>query len=118
MQLAYPINLGRQGLIETATPADHLNQMIEQVLFTKPGERVNRPDFGCALQTLVFDDANAELIAVTQSVVQGSLQKWLGDIIQVERVQVAVQESMVSIAVQYVSLRTKERKVARYQRHG
>ena len=64
--------------------------MIEQVLFTNPGERVNRPDFGCGLQRMVFMPNSQPLAAATQVLVKSALQKWLEKEIQVEKVDVDI----------------------------
>ena len=69
------------------TSDDHIRDLIEQVLFTAPGERVNRPNFGSGLLQLVFAPNSDELAAATQFLVQGALQQWLGDLIQVEGVE-------------------------------
>ena len=88
MHLAYPFHIDGRGRSAEATSDEHSRQMIEQVLFTVPGERVNRPDFGTGLQQLVFGPSSPELAAATEFTVQGALQKWLEDVIQVEEVQV------------------------------
>ena len=51
-----------------------------------PGERVNRPDFGCGLLQLVFAPNSVELAATLQALVQGALQQWLGSLIRVNEV--------------------------------
>jgi phage baseplate assembly protein W len=92
--------------------------MIEQVLFTSPGERVNRPTFGCGLNHLVFDPNSDELAAATQYLVHGALQQWLGDLIQVEDVLVENEDSALHVAVQYVVRRTQQREVTRFAHGG
>jgi Baseplate wedge protein gp25 len=62
--------------------------MIEQILFTDLGERVNRPTFGSGINQLVFAPNSNELAAATQLLVQGALQQWLADLIHVESVAV------------------------------
>ena len=109
MQIAFPMQVTRSGLA-LADDAAHLRDMIEQVLFTRPGERVNRPDFGCGIDLVVFEAGNTEVVAATQALVRGSLQKWLGDLIVVERVAIEVEESTLTISVQYVDVRTRDRR--------
>jgi phage baseplate assembly protein W len=75
--------------------------MIEQVLFTTPGERVNLPTFGTGVKQLVFEPLSDELVTATQLLIQGSLQQWLGDIILVNSVKVTGQNSTLSIQVVY-----------------
>ncbi len=88
MEIAYPFRIDGRGRVADATENDHIRQMIEQVLFTIPGERVNRPDFGCGLQQLIFAPNSTELAAATEFIVKGALEQWLGDVIQVEALRV------------------------------
>jgi len=89
---------------------NHIYQMIEQLIFTAPGERVNRPNFGCGLDRLVFTAGSDEMVTVTQSLVLGELQKWLGDLIRVETVQVRMEESTLSINIRYIVLKSGQRR--------
>jgi phage baseplate assembly protein W len=77
--LDHPIALDGRGRTATTPEADHIRDMIIQVLFTDLGERVNRPDFGCGLKSLVFRPNSDVLAAATQTLVKGSLQRWLQD---------------------------------------
>lgn len=88
--------------------------MVEQVLFTMPGERVNRPDFGCGLLQLMFSPASEELVAATQFLVQSSLQQWLGDLISVEEVAVESQDSILTVSVRYQVLLNKHPQLAQF----
>jgi phage baseplate assembly protein W len=75
--------------------------MIEQVLFTNAGERVNRPEFGCGLKRLLFMPNGQALAAATQVLVKSALQKWLETVIQVEMVEVDAQDSTLTVLVTY-----------------
>jgi phage baseplate assembly protein W len=86
------------------------------VLFTSPGERVNRPTFGCGLLQLVFAPNSDELATATQFLAQGALQTWLGELIQVEAVQVRSDDSTLEVTVQYVVRRDQQRQVAEFSR--
>lgn len=97
---------------------DHIRDMIEQVLFTSPGERVNRPDFGSGLMQLVFAPNSEDLATATQFLVQGALQQWLGDLILVEKVEVESHDSELRVLIQYVIRRTQVRQVAEFNRGG
>ena len=79
----FPFRMDETGRTATTDVDDHVRDMIYQVLFTSPGERVDLPNFGCGLLQLVFAPNSDTLAAATQLLVQGSLQKWLGDVIQV-----------------------------------
>ena len=88
MNLAYPYRFAPLG--NTAETADepHIRDLIEQVLFTSPGERVMRPDFGSGVAQLVFAPNSVELASATQMLIQGALQQWLGNLIRIEEVAV------------------------------
>lgn len=104
MQILFPFQINRHGVARTTDERAHVRQMIEQLLFTTPGERVNRPDFGCGLATLLFDNASPELALATQALVQASLQRWLGDLIQVRLVQVQADQSTLRVRIEYLLL--------------
>ena len=104
-------NLGRTA--ETDDNA-HIRDMIEQVLFTSPGERVNRPDFGSGLLQLVFQPNSNELATTTQFLVQGALKQWLGELIDVNDVEVINEDSVLQVTVVYTVLKTQERQIAQF----
>lgn len=112
MHIDYPFHLDSRGRTATTSEDDHVRDLIEQVLFTAPGERVNRPSFGSGVLGLVFAGQSDALISTTQLTVQGSLQQWLGEIISVEGVLVEQEESTLRVTVQYVIQRSQRRQVA------
>lgn len=118
MQLGYPYGFDAQGRTAQAAGDDHIRDLIEQVLFTAPGERVNRPTFGTGLAQLLFAPTSPELATATQFLVQGALQQWLGDLIKFTGVQVESVDSTVTVTVQYVVLATQERMSAQFTRGG
>lgn len=99
--LDVPFHLGGHGRTATTGDDDHVRDLILQVLFTSPGERVNRPDFGCGLKAMVFAPAGEAAAAATQVLVKGSLQKWLQDEIEVQDVVVEAVESRLTVTVVY-----------------
>jgi phage baseplate assembly protein W len=110
--LDYPYGIAAEGAARTTTTGDHLRDLIVQVLFTSPGERVNLPEFGVGVQRLVFAPDSEALRASTQFLVSVNLRRWLGDRIDVERVEVASvpgEEETVTIEIAYVEKRTRER---------
>jgi phage baseplate assembly protein W len=116
MSLDYPFHVDSRGRTAQTTADEHIRDLIEQVLFTGPGERVNRPTFGSGLLQLVFMPTSDELATATQFLVQGALQQWLGDVIQIEAVAVERDDSTIRVNVQYVVRRTQERQVAQLSR--
>jgi phage baseplate assembly protein W len=116
MNIDYPFHFDGRGRTAQAEDDDHIRDLIEQVLFTSPGERVNRPDFGCGLMQLVFAPNSGELATATQYLVQGSLQRWLGELIQIQSVDITSEESTVSVTVQYIIKRGQEQQTAQFSR--
>ncbi len=111
MNITYPYAIDGSG--RTAQPDDdeHIRQMIEQLLFTAPGERVNRPTFGTGLRQLLFAPNSPELATATEFMVQGALQEFLGELIRVEAVDVVSEEATLRVTVQYIVQRTQQRQV-------
>jgi phage baseplate assembly protein W len=100
-QVAFPFRVDGRGRTAEAGEARHVRELIEQYLFTSPGERVNRPDFGSGLKQLVFAPSGPELASATQFLVQSGLQQWLGDRILIDAVEVLAEDSTLRITVQY-----------------
>jgi uncharacterized protein len=106
MNLYFPYQFDGRGRTEEASPQDYLNQLVEQVLFTSPGERVNLPDFGSGLLQLPFAPNSQEMAAATQFAVQGALQKWLSGYVKVQSVTASAQEAVITVTVSYTPLTT------------
>src|SRR2546421_13103786 len=106
MQIDFPYHIERTRRTATTDDEAHVRDLIEQVLFTSPGERVNRPTFGCGLNQLVFAPNSPELAAATQFLVQGALQQWLGDLIVVDSVEGESVDATLRVAISYVVRRT------------
>lgn len=102
--LDFPFHIDGRGRSAEVEDDAHIRDLIHQVLFTDPGERVNRPDFGCGVRQLVFMPNSDALAAATQLVVQGSLQRWLENVIRVESVTVESVDSELRVAVVYSKL--------------
>ena len=118
MQIDYPYHFDGRGKTAQTTEEDHVRDLIEQVLFTTPGERVNRPAFGSGILQLVFAPNNDALATATQVTVQGALQQWLGDLILAEAVDVENDDATLRVQVRYILRRTQERRVAEFVRGG
>jgi uncharacterized protein len=99
--LDFPLHVDGRGRLAVTDADDHVRDMIHQVLFTNPGERVNRPDFGCGLLQMAFMPNSEPLAIATQFTVQSALQRWLGDAIKIERVDVAAEEAVLRVDVVY-----------------
>ncbi len=118
MQLAYAFHFDGRGRVAETGDDEHIRDLIEQVLFTSPGERVNRPGFGSGLLQSVFEPAGEQLAATLNLLVQGALQQWLGDLIVVDSVDVVSDDGTLNVRVAYTIRRTQQRLVAEFARAG
>jgi phage baseplate assembly protein W len=112
MNIDYPLRLDGRGRTAEADDDAHIRDLIEQLLFTAPGERVNRPTFGSGVLQLVFAPNSDALAAALRLTLQASLQEWIGDLIEVVDVQVERDDSTLRLEVRYVVRRTGETRVA------
>ena len=112
--LDHPLHIDGRGRTAETSEDDHIRDLMFQVLFTAPGERVNRPDFGCGLKQLVFMPNSDVLAAATQFLIHGALQRWLDAIIDVTRVEVDADEERLEIVVEYAKRSTGERRIDRF----
>lgn len=101
MNLTFPFTFDTTGRTAQASLADHVNDMIEVILFTAPGERVNLPTFGTGTAQLVFAPNSDVLAAAQQQAIQAGLQQWLSDLIRVNSVEVVNQDSTLQVTVVY-----------------
>ena len=116
MHLNFPFEM-RRGVPEQPLSHDaYVEQLIEQVLFTVPGERVNRPDFGCGVQNMVFQPGNSELVAAALFIVRSQLDMQLAGIIRVENVTAAMVGGELHVTVHYVDAASSRRRTAQYRR--
>jgi phage baseplate assembly protein W len=107
MNIAFPFHVDDRHRTASTGLDDHIHQLIEQLVFTSPGERVNRPTFGAGIQQLVFAPNSPELATALQFLVQGSLQLHLGDLIEVSSVEVDSIDSTLVVNVAYVDRATQ-----------
>jgi phage baseplate assembly protein W len=103
--LDFPYHIDGRGRTAVTDDADHVRDLIEQVLFTSPGERVMRPDFGSGLLAMVFEPNSTALAATAQMLIQGALQQYLGELIAVQAVEVEAVDSTFRVNVRYALLR-------------
>ncbi len=118
MQLDYPFHFDGRGHSAETTDDDHIRDLIEQVLFTNPGERVNLPEFGVGVQRLVFAPSSDALRTTAQFLISNNLQRWLGDRINVEQVNVSSEpglEETVTIEIVYTVKTMQQRQRVQVQ---
>lgn len=108
MNIAFPFGMNPLGRTEEVGHPAHVRQMIELLLFTRPGERVNRPEFGSGLMHLVFAPNSPELAAALQYTTQAALQRYLGDVIEVQALEVTSEEAKLTVFLRYALKSTGE----------
>src|SRR5262245_27839017 len=106
MHIDFPLRFDARGRTAECDNDRYVRELIELVLFTNPGERVNRPDFGGGLRGLVFAPNSDELAAALQFSVQSSLRRWLGSVIDVTALSVRAEGETLRIDVQYAVRQT------------
>jgi len=116
MHIDYPFHFDSRGRTALVGSNDHIRDMIEQFLFTNTGERVNRPDFGSGLLQLVFSPNSTELAAALQHTIQAGLQRWLGDLIEVQELSVTSQDAVLRVELHYAVRRTGEIRSETFER--
>src|SRR6516165_11186366 len=114
MNIAFPHGVDAPGRAAQTDPPAHIGDMIQQILFTGPGERVNRPTFGSGTAQLVFAPNSDVLAAAQQQAIQAGLQQWLSDLIRVQSVTVAAKEATLQITVVYTVIQTQQQQTQRF----
>jgi phage baseplate assembly protein W len=116
MNIDFPFQIDGRGRTASTDDDDHIRDMIEQLLFTSPGERVNRPDFGSGLLQMVFAPNSAELAAALQYTTQAALQRYMGDLIDLQSLEVTSDDSTLHVVVKYVIKRTGDARTENFVR--
>jgi phage baseplate assembly protein W len=110
MNIDFPLHFAAQGRTAATTDDDHVRDMIEQLLLTSPGERVNRPDFGSGLLQAVFAPNSPELATAHEFTTRAALQRWLGDVIEVRELHFVADDSTLRVELAYAVKRTGEQR--------
>ena len=108
MNIDYPFHFDARGHTAQTTDNDHIRDMIEQFLFTNPGERVNRPEFGSGLLQVIFAPNSPELAATVQATTQAGLQQWLGDVIDIVSLKARSDDATLQVDIQYRVKQSRE----------
>lgn len=116
MNINFPYGIGSNGRTESTDYSEHIRDLIKQVLFTSPGERVNRPNFGSGLNQLVFEPNSLELVSTIQFLVRASLQEWLSELIEVIDLSVTAEDALLKVQLTYRELRTQVTRETTFQR--
>lgn len=116
VQMDFPFHFDSRGATASTSYADHVRDMIEQLIFTTPEERVNRPDFGSGILQLIFAPNSPELAATVQFTLQAAVQRWLGEVVEIRGLEVRATDSTLSIDMRYLLRRTGEEQTTTFER--
>lgn len=116
MNIQFPLHFDLRGATAACDDALHVREMLDQLLFTNAGERVNRPEFGSGLLQLVFAPNSAELSAALQFTTRAAIQQWLGDVIDLQGLEVTNDDATLRVAIRYAVRRTGEVRTETFER--
>jgi len=108
MNINFPWTFDGRGQTAAVNESKHIRQLLEQLIFTSPGERVNRPTFGSGILQLIFAPNSPEVAATLQFTMQAAIQQWLGDIIELRNLEVIASDSTLTVDLVYSIRRTNE----------
>lgn len=115
--LSFPFRIGTNGrTAQTISLDDHIRDEIMQLLLTNPGERQFLPKFGGGVRQLIFSNVNDLTLAKTKSIITESLSNWLGERIEIDKIDVESQNEKVLVKLEYKVIRTNEKYSIEYQK--
>ena len=116
MNIDFPFHIDTRGRTAECNDAAHVRDMLEQLLFTNAGERVNRPEFGSGLMQLVFAPNSPELAAALQFTIRAAIQQYLGDVLDLLALDVTSEDSTLRINIKYALKRTGDVRSETFER--
>lgn len=116
MYFNFPFKIDENGRSAVVEEEQHIKNLIEQTLFTFPGERVNRPNFGSGLNQIIFEPNNDILATTIDTLIHSSLNLWLDHLIIVESVNVKNKDSTLEVKVRYMIRKNQMTNVATFRR--
>ena len=96
---ALPLRIGADGRTAGTAYANHVRDMIETLLFTQQGERLMRPDMGSGLLQYPHSPNSPELAAALQLTARSSLERWLGDVIEIQSLAVEAEDATLTVTL-------------------
>ena len=102
IRFPFAIDAALGTLMDERDYPKHVKQLMLQVLFTNPGERINRPDFGCGLRKMVFAPNSEATASLLQVLIMQSLERWLGKLIEINKITVKALGERLEVNIVYV----------------
>ena len=116
LHIDYPFRFASNGTTGKCGYVEHVRDLVEQVLFTQPGERIYRPDFGCGLLQMVFEPNSSQFATAVEASTRAELEEWLGELIEVLSLEVNADEEKLIVELSYLILRTGQTKTERFEK--
>jgi phage baseplate assembly protein W len=117
MNVDFPFHIDTRGRTAECDDAAHVRDMLEQLLFTNAGERVNRPEFGSGLMQLIFAPNSPELAAALQFTMRAAILQYLGDVLDLLGLDVSSEDAALRIDIRYALKRTGEVRTDTFERN-
>ncbi len=73
---AFPVTADIRGNLATSSYEKNVEESIRIILGTTPGERIMRPDFGCAINEIIFSPDSPQTIALAVHYITEAIVKW------------------------------------------
>ncbi len=116
MNLNYPFHIAKHGQVAQTDDETYLDQLIEQTLFTIPGERLNRPEFGCNIMSLVHQHPNKAQLVTAQYMVEMGLRRSIGGDLKILKVEIEAKNEILYIRIVYENYQTKQPRTLEFRR--
>lgn len=97
----FPFHIDHTGRTATADPAKHVRDLIEQLLFTSPRERVNRPAFGSGIDHAVFKPNHDILAETTRITAEAAIQQHLGHLIHLVALNIEAIDNRLAVEIAF-----------------
>ncbi len=117
MYLAYPYRIDFSGRTATVDVQAYVQGLIESMLLTSPGERVNRPTYGGGLMQYVFAPADGQLVGAAETLIRTAVVQWLGDVLTLQSLTVAAEPAEIVITLAYL-INASQQSVTQTVRHS
>ncbi len=98
---SYPTTLASSRGIDILDYERSVRAMIEQILFTVPGERVNRPSFGVGVQNAIFDPNGPFLASRIRTALKENAYNYLGRSVVILKVEVTNDDATLSVRLHF-----------------
>jgi uncharacterized protein len=112
--LHFPFQIGSLGAPRVVGNDEAISQKLHQLLFTRRGERVNRPRYGSGVQELVFSGAGRDATAAAEFTIAADIARHLPEV-KLDAVRVTTADATLFIDILYTVLASGEELAASFR---